>query len=450
MSTITLPQAVTTALARLEQAGFEAYAVGGCVRDSLRGVPPHDWDVATSASPDDMKRVFADCPLIETGIAHGTVTVLLDGTATEITTYRIDGPYSDGRHPDSVRFSSALSDDLSRRDFTVNAMAYHPQRGLVDPFGGRQDLENGILRAVGVAERRFEEDALRILRALRFAATLPLKIDPDTARAVLNCRALLARVSVERIAQELTRMLCGVKADTFLRDFSPVIFTVLPELEAMRGFEQRNRHHSYDVWEHTLHAIAASPPDPDVRWALLLHDSGKPFTFTLDENGEGHFIGHPKKSAALAQAILSRLHFSRERQERIVTLVRYHDLPIAPTRKEVRRRMAKLGKETLAQLLPVKEADRRACHPDYRESSLEELAQIRFLMQKICEENDCVDLHALAIDGNDLLRAGFPAGPSMGALLTRLLDAVVNEECENEKAALLRFAARSSSLSPEE
>lgn len=440
MNDIRLPSYVQTALARLERAGFEAYAVGGCIRDSLRGVVPHDWDITTSARPEEMQRVFAGLPVIETGLRHGTLTVLSEGQPLEITTYRIDGTYHDGRHPDAVHFSDRLTEDLARRDFTVNAMAYAPGRGLCDPYGGQRDLAARVLRCVGEPARRFEEDALRILRALRFASVLGFSVEPATGEALLRERERLSLVSAERIAEELTRLLCGDGAADVLRRYAPVVFTVLPELAPLYGFDQHNRHHCYDVYEHTLHALAASPPDPLIRWAVLLHDSGKPAAYSVGADGQGHFYGHPAQSAVLAEQILTRLRFSRRDREAVVELVRCHDAPIEPTVRAVRRRISRLGEQRFEQLLAVREADHAAQHPDFRPANRAWDAAIRELRQQIREENDCLSLSSLAVNGRTLQALGIPAGPLLGRILRQLLDAVLDGRCENREEPLCALA----------
>ena len=333
------------ALALLQAAGYEAWIVGGCVRDALLGLPPKDYDLTTSALPEETQRVFAAYPRIETGLRHGTVTVLLEGEPLEITTYRVDGAYSDARHPDGVTFTRSLRQDAARRDFTINAMAYAPGWGLQDFFGGQADLARGILRAVGAAEKRFREDALRILRALRFASVLDFTLEGETARAARACAPLLAAVSAERVSGELGKLLCGKAAGRVLRDYPDVLGVVLPEILPMVGLDHRNPHHCYDVWTHTTVAVDHVPPELPLRLALLLHDIGKPDTFSLGEDGQGHFYGHPRRSVELAEGILSRLRFPRRTRERVLTLVRYHDAVLEESPQRVRRWLNKLGPE---------------------------------------------------------------------------------------------------------
>lgn len=291
-----LPEHAARAVAALEAAGYQTWAVGGCVRDSLRGAAPHDWDLCTAARPDQMQAVFAGERVLETGLRHGTLTLLTEGGPIEITTFRTDGGYSDGRHPDGVRFVGSVEDDLARRDFTIGAMAWHPQRGLCDPYGGLDDLQEGILRAVGDPDARFAEDALRILRGIRFASRLGFAVERETAAAMRRQAARLNGIAAERVRGELTGLLCGRFVHRALRMFADLIGVVLPELTPMFGCAQRNPHHLYDVWEHSIRAAAQVPADPVLRWAALLHDCGKPACKTVDEQGIGHFYGHPAVS----------------------------------------------------------------------------------------------------------------------------------------------------------
>ena len=327
MGTIAPPAA--RALARLHEAGFEAWLVGGCVRDMLLGCAPKDYDLATSARPEETKAVFPGETVLETGIRHGTVTVLLEGMPLEITTYRVDGAYSDARHPDGVTFADNLRADAARRDFTINAMAYAPGRGLRDYFGGQADLRAGCLRAVGDPGTRFQEDALRILRGLRFAAVLDFSLEEETDRAARRYAPLLTKVSAERCAAELGKLLCGPAAGRILRAYPAVLGVVIPELLPMVGFAHRNAHHCYDVWTHTAVAVDHVPPRLPLRLAMLLHDMGKPDTFSLGEDGQGHFYGHPRRSVELAEGILTRLRFPRRTREQVLCLVPPAGAPLA-------------------------------------------------------------------------------------------------------------------------
>lgn len=435
---IRLPEQVNTALTRLEQAGFAAYLVGGCVRDALMGRVPADYDITTAALPEETAAVFAGERRIETGLRHGTVTVLLHGSPLEITTFRVDGDYSDARHPDAVRFTPSLREDLARRDFTVNAMACSGRGGIVDPFGGSADLAARVLRCVGEPAARFREDALRILRALRFAAVLDFSIEPATAAAAFEHRALLKRVSAERVASELKKLLCGPAARRVLLDYTDILGVVLPELLPMRGFDQRNAHHVYDVLEHSAAAVENVAPTPVLRLAALLHDVGKPDCFSLDDNGTGHFYGHGARSAAMADAILERLRFDRAGRERIVTLVRCHDLRIEESERAVKRALAKLGPEAFFQLLQLKRADNLAKTPEVSDR-LAHYDRLEALAKDSLSRPPCFSLRDLAVGGDELRRAGMAPGPAMGAALQALLDAVLDGAVANEKAALLDY-----------
>lgn len=428
------------ALALLQAAGYEAWIVGGCVRDALLGLPPKDYDLTTSALPEETQRVFAAYPRIETGLRHGTVTVLLEGEPLEITTYRVDGAYSDARHPDGVTFTRSLRQDAARRDFTINAMAYAPGWGLQDFFGGQADLARGILRAVGAAEKRFREDALRILRALRFASVLDFTLEGETARAARACAPLLAAVSAERVSGELGKLLCGKAAGRVLRDYPDVLGVVLPEILPMVGLDHRNPHHCYDVWTHTTVAVDHVPPELPLRLAMLLHDIGKPDTFSLGEDGQGHFYGHPRRSVELAEGILSRLRFPRRTRERVLTLVRYHDAVLEESPQRVRRWLNKLGPEVFFDLLAIQGGDAAAQAPAYC-TRLDHLRRLEALARQVLDQAPCLTVRDLAVGGEDLLALGY-RGPAIGRALRALLDQVLSETVSNEKNALLQRLAQ--------
>ena len=433
-----LPAQVHSALDRLHAAGYEAYIVGGCVRDLLLGRVPEDYDITTAALPAETQQVFAGEKLIETGLKHGTVTVLLKGLPLEITTFRVDGDYADGRHPDAVRFTPSLREDLARRDFTVNAMAYHPETGLADPFGGQADLRQGLLRCVGDPERRFAEDALRILRALRFAGTLGFQIEENTRRALLAGKDSLTRISAERVREELLKLLCGPGAGQVILDFPAVLGVVIPELLPMQGFDQRSVYHCHDVLSHCALALDAVPAEPVLRLAALLHDVGKPATFQPDENGAGHFYGHGAVGAELADAICRRLRLSTAQRERVVTLVRRHDMPIEATERGVRRALNRLTPEVFFQLLALKRADNLAQAPEFRERQAY-YDQLEALAKELLAADACFSLRDLAVNGRDLLALGLEKGPAVGAALERLLAAVMDGVVPNEKANLLEW-----------
>ena len=432
-----IPQEVCAVLQTLERAGYEAYAVGGCVRDSLMGKAPHDWDVTTSALPEETMALF-DHFAIPTGLQHGTVTVRSGGLSFEVTTFRTDGDYPDHRHPAAVTFTRSLREDLARRDLTVNAMAMDMRGTLHDPFGGQADIRRRVLRCVGQPERRFREDALRILRTLRFSATLGFAIEEDTHQALRAQCGDLRYVAAERVREELTKLLCGTDVLRVLLEDPQVLGVVLPEILPCVGFDQHNRHHCYDVWGHTAHAVAAAPPDSVLRWAMLLHDLGKPRCFTMDEQGVGHFHGHHRPGAEMAEAICRRLRFDRATAQRICTLVRYHDRPIPLTEKAIRRAMNQLGVEGLRQLCAVKRADNLAQHPDYR-SRQREIDEGEAIMDALLAKDACFSLKQLAVNGRDMAALGLQ-GPAIGQALQALLEAVMDGETDNDRAALLTLA----------
>ena len=422
-------------LTRLEQAGYQAFAVGGCVRDTLLGRTPGDWDITTSALPEQVMALFDAVP---TGIAHGTVTVRLEGRGFEVTTFRGDGPYLDGRHPSGVVFTRHLEEDLARRDFTVNAMAMDLRGRITDPFGGREDLQRRLLRCVGDPERRLQEDALRILRALRFAAVLGFSVEPETAAALVHQAHRLDLIAPERVSYELQRLLTGAYVGPVLRQFAPVLAAVLPEIRPLMGFEQHSPHHRYDVWEHTVRSVETIAPQPVLRWTMLLHDVAKPQCFTLDEQGKGHFYGHDAQGAAMAEEILRRLRLPRRDTERIVLLIREHMRQIAPTEKSVGRALHRLGPEALEQLLAVQRADRLATGT----GDTELLDQLQTLLEKLLAEERCFTLRQLAVNGRDLMALGL-AGPAVGRMLQQLLAQVLDGTLPNDHAALLDAAQRS-------
>ena len=433
-----VPTPVASAVRMLENHGFEAYAVGGCVRDSLLGLTPHDWDICTSALPEEMQAVFDGFRVIETGKAHGTLTVLVDGMPLEITTYRVDGAYSDHRRPDGVRFVSRIEEDLARRDFTVNAMAWHPERGLRDPFGGEEDLRKRLLRAVGEPGLRFEEDALRIMRALRFAAAYGLRIDPATATALRQKRTLLGFVAAERLRAELDRLLTAADVESILSDYPDVLAVFLPFISSMVGFEQHSVYHHLDVWQHTATAVGASVPDLPVRLALLLHDAGKPARYIVDEEGRGHFYGHASVSAALAEETLYALRYDRKTMETVIRLVKYHDTPIPPEPPAVKRWLGRLGEEGFRMLLEVKRGDARGHAPAVVPASLSAVDGVEDCLNRVIAEGACFSVRDLAVDGRDAIAVGVPEGPEIGKALAALTEAVIDGVWPNDREVLLR------------
>ena len=434
---IRLPAHAARAIEQLEGAGFETWAVGGCVRDSLRGAAPHDWDLCTAARPEQMKAVFAGERVLETGLKHGTLTLLTDGGPLEITTFRADGGYSDGRHPDAVRFVGSVEDDLARRDFTVGAMAWHPARGLCDPYGGLDDLQDGILRAVGDPDARFTEDGLRILRAVRFASQLGFAVEPQTAAAMRRQLARLNCVAAERVREELTRTLCGRFVQRALLSYRDVLAAVLPELMPMFDCAQQNPHHLYDVWEHSVRAVGQMPAVPALRWAMLLHDCGKPACKTIDEKGVGHFYGHPKVSREIAERIVQRLRFSGAESARILLLVEQHDRPLGENDKLVRRRLSQIGEARFRDLLAIKKGDAvgQGTHPE----DVAWLYGMEQCLDRVLAADACFSLRQLAVNGDDMLALGL-SGPAVGAMLHDLLRAVIDEQADNTRGALLALA----------
>ena len=435
-----IPEYVNFILSRLRQAGFKAYAVGGCVRDVLRGVTPHDWDVCASALPEEIERVFFDLPQIATGKKHGTIAVVVEHRTVEITTFRADGAYQDNRHPSAVTFLNDLAGDLSRRDFTVNAMALDENERPIDLFGGQADLQNKIVRAVGDPTARFREDGLRILRGLRFASRLDFAVEPATARAMTEERTLLNSISVERVFSELKGILIGPAAGRVLRSFSYVIFTILPELAPMEGFEQHSPYHDSDVWEHTLRAFEASPADPVFRLALLFHDCGKPACFTRDETGRGHFYGHPQKSRELAEQALRRLKCDTATMERVLYLVEKHDTWLPGTERNMRRFLLHEEVDRVRDLLVVERCDALAHSAYGRDPAIVNVDKWEALLNTVLAEKPCLSLRKMTISGEDLLSLGMAPGPQMGRLLNDMLEQVAEGTLPNDRTALLAYA----------
>ena len=423
----------------LARSGFESYLVGGAVRDLILGSTPADFDLATEATPEETEKVFAGYKTIPTGIAHGTVTVLISGRPVEITTYRIDGAYSDSRRPDSVHFSRSLEEDVKRRDFTINALAMDRYGRIVDYVGGQQDLASRIIRCVGDPNLRIQEDALRILRALRFSAVLGFPIEEKTRKSLFKYKNLLVRVSAERIWAEFSSLICGNSADKVLMHYIDILGVVIPEILPMKGFEQHNPHHMYDVWEHTVRVIMNTPPQRSIRLAALFHDSGKPHTFVMDDAGIGHFHGHQKISRDIAHAVLVRMKSDSRTKDQVETLVLWHDVELEPSERIIRRRLNQFGELMLRDLLTLKRADTlgQSQKSLYR---LEEQAHIQELLETILAENSCFSIKDLALNGKDLIAAGAAPGRKMGAVLEAALQSVIDGELPNERAALLDFA----------
>lgn len=424
-----------TAIDLLKNSGFEAFLIGGSVRDFIMGLPIGDIDITTNATPSQVKEVFKDFRVIETGIKHGTVTVLIEDEPLEITTYRSEGTYSDNRHPDSVTFSKTLSDDVVRRDFTMNAIAYDFCDGFCDLVNGIDDIKSQTIRCIGDAETRFREDALRILRALRFSSALGFTVEEKTKSAIHKCKDLLNNISAERIREEFVKLICGKNAYNVLQEFSDVISVFIPEIKPSINFEQQNRHHCYDVYTHTLKAMEKSSPDIIIRLALFFHDIAKPLVAHFDEKGEQHYYGHPKRSAEITEKVLTRLRFDNDTKNKVVTLVAFHDSPIMvsnstdPDRKRLKKIMSQIGAEQIFPLIEIKYCDNSAQNPEYYRGD-DFYKTTRGIINNILNEKECFSVKHLAINGNDLISMGFH-GKEIGKILNTLLNLVINEKIEN-------------------
>ncbi len=444
---IKLPSQVNKALTLLGEAGFEAYAVGGCIRDCLMGKFPSDYDVTTSALPRETESVFSSYKVIETGIKHGTVTVIIDDMPIEITTYRVEGQYFDCRHPGSIRFTRSLREDVARRDFTMNAVAFAPGAGIVDYFGGTEDIEAGVIRCVGNPDRRFKEDALRIMRALRFASVTGFEIEEKTLWAMEDNKKLLQEISAERVRDELVKLLCGRHAEKCIVENADIIGAVIPEILYMKGFRQCNPHHVYDVLTHSAVAVGAVDATPVLRLAALFHDIGKPKCFSLDNEGVGHFFGHASISAELTEKIMSRLKFDNDTKQKVTELVRLHDLQIELSEKAVKRVMNKISPEMFFDLLQLKRADNLAQSPEYR-SRQRYYDELESIAKEIIEKEECFSLRDLAIDGNDLITIGFTQGKEIGKVLAMLLEEVIEGRFPNDRKKLINEACRLNKILP--
>lgn len=442
MHKISIPKGAEAVVLGFRHENYEAYIVGGCVRDSLLGKEPKDWDICTSATPQEIKEHLNRCGIrtIDTGLKHGTVTADMGQAGQyEITTFRIDGDYSDNRHPDFVTFTESIYQDLSRRDFTINAMAYN-STGLIDPFHGVDDLKNGIIRCVGNPNDRFGEDALRILRALRFASVYGFTIEGATAQAIHDNAWRLTNIAAERIRSELCKMLLGSGALPILLDYSDVIATIIPEIKPCIGFDQNNKYHQYTVYEHIAHAVSNyTGGDIAVKVALLLHDIGKPQCYTEDENG-GHFHGHGIQSHDVAERVLDRLRFDNKTKQEVLELVLYHDTTIEPTPRTVRKWLHKIGEHRLSQLIDVRMADILAHAKGTQESRIERCAALGAIMSEVLEAEQCFSLKDLKVNGCDIIGLGVEQGKIVGKILNTLLDGVISETVENNREALLQKA----------
>ena len=437
---ISIPENVNSLLTKLNNSGFEAYVVGGCVRDSLLGIEPNDWDITTSAKPDEIKSVFSDYQLIEVGEKHGTIAVVIDYTPYEITTYRLDGVYSDNRRPDSVSFTDKLEEDLSRRDFTVNAMAYNDEEGLVDPFNGELDLQYKALRCVGDPDKRFNEDALRILRALRFASTYNLSIEGSTSNSIVRNRLLLNNISAERIQSEFSKMLCGDNINFILRRYKDVIAVFIPEIVATFECEQNTPHHNKNVWRHTTAAVSNIENNRTLRMTMFMHDIGKPLARRTDSSGRDHFKGHNHFSAVLAKNALERLKYPTKFIEDVVTLIEYHDVRFSDNKKKIKHVLNNIGIVNFERLLKVQKADILSQSKYKREIKLQNLDLAYDTYKTIIENKECYSLKSLDINGSDLIHLGITEGKIIGDILERLLDGVIDGTFENDNVLLKKEA----------
>lgn len=438
---IEYPGYVDTALRLLEESGFVAYAVGGCVRDSIMGKSPDDWDITTSSTPEETISVFKDYRVIPTGIKHGTVTVIVDGVHLEITTMRIDGEYHDSRRPDNVEFTTDIVKDLSRRDFTVNAMAYNQTSGLIDPFGGQQDIKSKIIRCVGNPDTRFNEDALRIMRALRFASVLDFTIDGSTEESIRSNAHLLLNVASERIRVELIKLLRGKGVERILKDYKDVIFTIIPELKESDGFPQNTPFHIYDVWEHTAKVVSGVKNTPALRIAALFHDIGKPQKFYLDDNGIAHFKGHPELSAEMASDIMKGLRFSNAEISKICDIIRLHDTRPNGDKRRIARLCADYSCDTVRQTLELMRGDAAGKNPDYYEGDIKSYEIAEKQIDEIEQSDACLRLSDLEVSGQDIVALGFK-GREIGTVLNKLLELVIDEKAVNKKDILLDIAKK--------
>ncbi|HWT26582.1 MAG TPA: CCA tRNA nucleotidyltransferase [Mobilitalea sp.] len=447
---IMLPDKVNEIIEALIQQGFEAYAVGGCVRDMVLGREPEDWDITTSATPLEVKKIFRRT--IDTGIQHGTVTVLSDKEHFEVTTYRLDGIYEDNRHPKEVSFTSSLKEDLKRRDFSINAMAYNEKEGFIDLFGGMEDLKNGLIRCVGSAQERFDEDALRILRAVRFSAQLGFDIEPETMNAIKSKVKHLDNISAERIRVELSKLLLSDHPDRlrFLYE-TGITGVVLPEFDAMMTTKQKNIHHIYTVGEHTIHAVYSVAGKLEenlftkkerliLRWTMLLHDIEKPSTMSIGKDGQNHFYGHQEKGAVTAQNVLKRLKFDNDTIDSVVHLIRWHDYRFVLTPAGMRKAASKIGKQYMELLFEVNRADTSAKNPAKNAEKYRNLEEARKLYKEVVDKGECVSLKELNINGKDLIAGGFQPGKELGNVLNRLLSATIEDPNLNRKDILLAMA----------
>lgn len=436
---IQLPSDVINIIDTITKAGYEAYAVGGCIRDRLLNKEPEDYDITTSATPEEVKKLFKRT--IDTGIEHGTITIMLLHKGYEVTTYRIDGKYEDSRHPKDVTFTKTLEEDLLRRDFTINAMAYNDEKGLVDPFDGQKDLKNGIIRCVGNPQERFKEDALRIMRGVRFSAQLGYEIEDETLAAMKNLSANLKNISMERIQTELVKLVISNHPEKLLTAYECGITSVfMPEFDAIMNCSQNHPHHCYSVGMHTIKGMEFISNDKYLRLAMLFHDIGKPLTKKVDEQGVDHFHGHPLESKRLCRTVLKRLKFDNNTIDTVSTLVGYHDYPVTLTHSGIRKALREMGEDIFPMVMEIKRADILSQSTYKREEKLKKLSDIDILYQEVLAAKCCFSLRELGVNGKDLINIGYPSTPELGKELNRLLDRVIEDPTLNEKNILLELA----------
>lgn len=434
-----IPSEVLQIITKLNEAGKQAFLVGGCVRDHILGLTPNDYDIASNALPDEVMHIFSDLTVVPTGLKHGTVTVVTNIGPVEITTFRRDGAYSDSRHPNSVEFADDFKDDAPRRDFTINAMGYHPLLGVRDHFCGIDDINSRLIRCVGDADTRFNEDALRILRAIRFSSQLGFEIEEKTKDSIFKNKQLLVSISPERIYVELVKLLCGDNVLKVLSQYHSVLEVIIPEIKPMINFDQHNFHHIYDVWTHTAHAVASSPKTPTLRLAAFFHDIGKPHTFSLTNDGIGHFYGHSSVSCDIASSILKRLRCDNQTHDRVLTLIKYHDLQIQEDESIIKKHLSKLSPEVFFELIEMFRADNLAISPEFR-SRQAHYDNLEAIAKRILQEKPCLKVKDLHINGNDLVGLGLSPSRKMGKILNELLDEVLCGRTQNDHQELIQRA----------
>ena len=433
-----IPQYIEKVMERFDYSGFESFLVGGCIRDFISGKIPLDYDIATKALPAEVKEIFKDMNVVETGIEHGTVTIVSSEGKVEVTTYRIDGKYKDGRRPEGVFFTKTIQQDLARRDFTINAIAYSPHKGIVDPYGGRQDIESRIIRCVGDPDKRFKEDYLRILRGIRFVAATDFSLEKRTEAAMTEMKSNIGSVAIERIREEFIKILCGAYVEKVLLEHREFISEIVPEIAESFDFNQNNPYHIFDVYRHTVEVIKNTPPEKCLRLAAFFHDIGKPYVYSVDGNGTGHFYGHVKISVKLAEEIMTRMKFDKNTAILVRDLVKHHDTDILPDKKSVRKFIARQSIPFLKKLLILKKADISGQNPElvYR---LDEISKIETLIEEIIDEGSLFTLKNLEIDGDDIIRLGITPGRKIGQILNDCLSKVINEELPNSCNELIKY-----------